>query len=261
MIIRRLVVFSGFDTRVVERARQMLHAHQTETIFTKLPSEVSRSYFDALLEKLANLLCAPGSTNVKFVGGLVSCLVDADDSRMEKEAFFPALRRIFYEKTFAKDVGKARALVDGIIQKLTSPEFLEMQRYLRPAADTRLALPLLNADASKLRREMEELYDLRMMKPTAGLEKDVVRLKAGRGLRIKGIDFRGTTNDSSHPVRRCTDSHFCDVSGSLRLGISVPVRFEFDVSCESGLGGKTFYLCDGTAQRIGSWVSHLNMRI
>jgi hypothetical protein len=147
------------------------------------------------------------------------------------------------------------------MQLFTSGEFLSLSREVRPSAAPALNLPLLNVKSSRLRTAISELYELRTFTPAPGISKDVARLKGGRGLRIKGIDYRGAVNNDSHPVRRCTDSVFCDVAARLRLGFSLPERFEFDVSCETGLAGKQFRMCDGAAMTIPDWADHLNMRI
>jgi hypothetical protein len=261
MTTRRLVVFSGFDTRFVAQAKISLKANQTDVVFTSATAGVERAYFVALLGqtlKTVNQLLS--NNDARVVGMLASCIDEAGASQAEKEAFYPIFRRMVFPSSFRRDMHRVNEVVQKLVRSLSSEEFLDTHKYIKSPSAV-LALPLLNADSRRLRRTINDLYEMKIFRPDGGIDKEVIRLRRGRGLRIKGIDFAACVNDSSHPVRRCTDSIVCDLAARLRLGFSVPARFEFDVSCEQGVSGKEFRLCDGSSQKIPGWADHLNMRI
>jgi hypothetical protein len=262
MILRRLVAFSGFDARLVEGIRPELEAQQVDVAVVKLWPALPLGYFEKLLERTAALANRQFTDpDVRIVALLVSCVADKDAIEAENEVFWPMLRRLAISPSLSHDIRRAPALATQIISLMTNPEFLSTYERIKPAADATLALPLRNASNARLTRELKSLYELTRFQPTASLGRFVQRLKGRRGLRTNGIDFRGCQNDPRHPVRRMTDSLRCDLSGRFRLGFSVPPRFEFDVSCETGIAGKTFELCDGKRLKVPARASHLNMRI
>jgi hypothetical protein len=262
MLVRRLVVFSGFDTKVVERLRAPLKSAQTDVVFAKLPQPITQAYFDNLIGHTAGYVDETlNKSDSRIVALVASCLEDEELMRLEKGVFFPSFRRLAFPKAFARDVGKAKQIAEALVAKFAANEFLAAYQFIKPGVRAVLSLPYMNADSRRLRNNLENLYELEIYEPHQNLAKEVAHLKAGRGMRIRGIDFRGCVNDPSHPVRRCTDTRLCDVSARLRLGFSVPERFEFDVTCETGLAGKKFQLCGGTTQQIPASASHLNMRM
>lgn len=262
MTIHRLVVFSGFDTRLIEKVRHPLRSRQTASIFTKLNGEVGPEYFQSLLTRIRNFVDEICVTNdVRVIAVVASCIADQNARSLERVAFCPAFRRISFPSSWARDLNRHASMLNRIGDIFTSQDFLETYNFIKGPSNVPLALPLRNADCRQLIRDVDQIYELQSFVPSSGLDKRVTRLKRARGLRVNGVDFLGRMNNPSHPIRRCTDSVGCDVAARLRLGFSVPSRFEFDVTCENGLAGKLFYLCDGTAQRVPSGVTHLNMRM
>lgn len=262
MLVRRLVLFSGFDTKVIERLRVPLKSTQTDVIFAKLPQPISQAYFDGLIHRAATYVDeALNKSDLRIVALVASCLEDELNVHLEQKVFFPSFRRLAFPKAFARDLSKASKIAEAIVQKFASNEFLSTYQFVKPGARAVLSLPFRNANSRRLRSNLESLYNLQIYEPNQNLSKEVAPLKGGRGMRIKGIDFQGCVNDPSHPVRRCTDTRLCDVSARLRLGFSISERFEFDVTCETGLSRKTFQLCDGSTVQIPASASHLNMRI
>jgi hypothetical protein len=199
--------------------------------------------------------------DVRLVALLVSNVTDIDTRLLEDGVFKPMLRRLAIDPSMARNVQLCSKLSAQIINLITNIDFLSTYNRIKPATDATLALPLKNAANSRLEREIGGLYELLRFQPTAGLDRHVQRLKNGRGLRSKGIDFCGCNNDPSHPIRRKTNSVQCDMNGRFRLGFSIPPRFEFDVTCETGLAGKTFQQCDGARVKIPREATHLNMRV
>jgi len=262
MILRRLVVFSGFDARIVERIRPELEAQHCDVVVVKRWPILTIEYFQKLLGRLATVANRQfENPDVRLVALLVSNIEDEETRALEDSTFKPMLRRLMIDPSMARDVERTPELSGRIIALITGEEFLSTYDRIRPATDATLALPLKNAANRRLEREITSLYDLLRFQPTAGLDRYIRRLKKGRGLRSKDIDFCGCLNDPSHPIRRRTDSIHCDMNGRFRLGFSIPPRFEFDVTCETGLTGKTFQQCDGARVKIPAKATHLNMRI
>jgi hypothetical protein len=260
MTIRRLVVFSGFHTKFVAPAKISLKARQTEVVFTSTDGQVGL-YLETLLGLTLKSINEMLSKNdARIVGVVASSIEEEKALELERKAFFPAFRRMAFPSAYSKDIHRVNEVVNKLVSNLSSDGFLDTYRYVKPPSGV-LSLPLLNVDSPRLKKAMIELYEMRILRPGGGIDKEVVRLRGGRGLRIKGIDFAGCMNDPAHPIRRVTDSTVCDVGARLRLGFSIPSRFEFDVSCEQGVSGKSFRLCDGSAQQIPGWADHLNMRI
>jgi hypothetical protein len=260
-VIRRIVVFSGFDGAVVERLRPMLAAQQTEVVVVKLAPHLDQAYFDRLFARFWQVASGHLADPAARWVGLLASAAEAAEEEMERAAFFPMLRRHSVERRRARDVNAATRLGNELIALLTGSDFLVTYRRVKPAPDAVLALPIENCPASRLRNELQRLYNMDAFEPAPALDRFIQRLKKGGGLRARALTFKGCTNDPKHPVRRVTDSDRCDAESRFRLGFSIPARFEFDVSCETGLTGKTFYCCDGGPVRITKSPSHLNMRI
>ena len=242
-------------------AKISLKAHQTEVVFASTGGQKGVEYFDTLLELTLRTINEILSKNdARIVGVIASSIEDTNNRDLETKPFFPAFRRMAFPASFSKDTHRVNEVVSRLVSNLASEEFLDTYKYVKPPSAV-LSLPLSNVDSPRLKKAMIELYEMRMLRPGGGIDKEVVRLRNGRGLRIKGLDFAGCINNGSHPIRRVTDSSVCDVAARLRLGFSVSSRFEFDVSCEHGVSGKSFRLCDGSIQKIPGWADHLNMRI
>jgi hypothetical protein len=262
MIVRRLIVFSGFDGRVVEKIRPRLASQQADVVIVKRPNIFDELYFRKLLQRFWTV-SQPYlvDENVRLVSVLASCLSGPEEANRERQVFWPILRRVVLDKRCGSDVNMAGLVSEKIIQLLAHDDFLGTYKRIRPATDATLSLPVENISTPRFRTELDRLYDLETFQPAPALDRYVQKLKRGAGLRVRGLDFKGCVNNASHPVRRITDSVRCDLEARMRLGFSVPSRFEFDVTCATGLAGKTFKLCSGMLVKIPASADHLNMRM
>lgn len=263
MTIRRLAVLSGIDTRVIDRVAPILRSMAIQVAFVRMGADGnSRDYYDRLtrrtLQVAAQLLVKP---DVKIHALLVSSELSEDEWACEAAYFFPALRRFEIARSFRRDTNRGQEMARAIHGAFTSISYLELVRKASPQGESRLLLPITNTKLPRLRRHFLEIYRLNETALSRRLERDISRRKGMKGYRVQGLDFRGAVNDGTHPIRRCTDSPECDLAALFRFGVVVPERFEFDVSCETGLEGKTFHLCNDEAVRIPKGTSHLNMRM
>lgn len=256
MTVQRLVVFSGFHTKFVEKAKEQLLAKQAQVVFAKTDL-LQDQYFERLLTRTLDTIRQASLKHFRVVGILASCGPEHD---AERQAFFPALRRLAFPERYRKDINRVAEVVDVITKRFLSPEFQKTYQYIRSNAHGILCLPIRNTPSGKLVTEINRVYSMEAMEPSSSLDKEVVRRRGG-AWRVRNFDFRPAINSHSHPIRRCTDSVVCDVMAGLRLGFSIPDRFEFDVTCEDGLNGKQFKLCDGARESVPHWATHLNMRI
>ncbi|MFD1613424.1 hypothetical protein ACFSCW_16610 [Sphingomonas tabacisoli] len=262
MTVRRLIVLSGISTRVADKIGPSLRSMGGDVAFVKIGSDgLTSDYFDRLVDRTLSLAGrASQSLSSKIFGLLVSAVPSGSES-LEADYFFPAMRRIGVPPEYRNDPNRAQALVRLIMQAFASDIYQTVAKVVAPQEDERLLLPVRNSGVDRLERQFREIYHMRQTGFTRRLTREVVRMKKGRGLRMRGLDFKSAVNNGTHPIRRCTGTPTCDLKALLRFGVSVVDRFEFDVSCESGLNGKTFYLCDGTPVRISASPSHLNMRL
>lgn len=262
MLVRRLVVLSGFDSRVSAAMRSSLESRQTDVAFVKLGSVADADYFRRLSSRALEILSKHSKYKNQIIyGALVSCCHYENESILEEREFFPSFRRILVDKNRRRDINKSRETADFIMSKLVEENFKLLQKHMKHNGDCRLLLPTENSNSSKILKEFLSLYRMDTFEPSSRLAREAVKMRKGRGIRVRGVDFSETVNGSDHPIRRCSESSACDLHSILRFGFQVPERFEFDVTCETGLAGKTFRLCNGDALPISRSASHLNMRI
>lgn len=261
MIVRRLAVLSGIDARVADRMGPALRSMATDVAFVKIgPDGLSSDYFLRLSRRTLEVAQrALLRTDTKLLGLLVSA-VDLEEE-LETDFFFPALRRLSVPKQWRRDVNQSSQIVREIQLTFGSSIYQDVAKYASPQGEDRLLLPIRNTKLDRMSRHFLEIYRMRQVGLTRRLLRDITAMRRGRGYRIRGIDFKGMVNDGTHPIRRCTDSPVCDLRALMRFGVTVPERFEFDVSCSTGLAGKTYYLCDGQPVKVPGGASHLNMRI
>ena len=253
-------MFSGFDPRVSENARRYLQASQV--LVVQGGSKASgRNYFqDSLLAARYNIRQIENEdVRLNFI--LVSCIEDSAMRDLEQEAFFPALRRLQVPAAWRGDIHGGRRIADAVIASFNSARTQELQAITKWSAAAVALLPCENIRPQRLRRELEGMYHMNVGSFSRRLNRDVLRMKRGKGIRVGNLEFKGCLNDPSHPVRRTSDQAQCDVGAALRLGFGVPIRFEFDVSCAQGLAGLRFRHCDGVTEQIQRDASHVNMRI
>lgn len=262
MQTRRLIVLSGFDTRVSDRVRASLSSRRAEVAFVKSYGEADDSYFERLSKRAWELVEKATRAGDQIVlGVLASSLSLESEVDKERSTFFPSLRRLAFATNRRRDVNTATQSADEIVSAITDDKFLELKAFVKPTLGRPLLLPVRNARSKILRTQLERLYEGLEYVPTANLQKEIVKLKENRGLRVRGVDFSSVVNNPRHPIRRCSDSAACDLKAVMRLGFFVPDRFEFDVEVESGLSNKEFWTCDGTSRSISRSASHLNMRM
>lgn len=262
MIVRRLVVLSGIDSRVADRLGPALRSAAIDVAFVKIGADgLSRDYFARLVRRTLDVAHrAMLRADVKLLGLLVSC-ASTDEQQTEHEHFFPALRRLEIPREYRRDVNQFFEVRRRIEVTFRSATYENVAREASPQREGRLLLPVRNCRSDRLTRHFGEIYELRQDDLSRRLMRDIPRMKKGRGYRIRDADFKGAINDGTHPVRRRTDTPICDLGALMRFGVLVPERFEFDISCSTGLANKTFSLCDGTPIKIPAGTSHLNMRI
>lgn len=262
METRRLIVLSGFDTRVADRLRTSLASRRSDVAFVKLYGDADEAYFHRLAKRSWELIGKAQQAGDQIVLGVVASALSSEaELARERECFFPALRRLSFDSARRRDINTAAQTADEIVGALTSDKFLALKASVKPSLGRPLLLPVRNTRSKVLRAQLERLYELLEPTPTANLKKEIVKLKGNRGLRVRGIDFASVVNNARHPVRRCTDAPACDLKAIMRLGFCVPDRFEFDVASDTGLVGKEFWICDGTTKAVSRSASHLNMRM
>lgn len=262
MIERGLVVFSGIDTRIIDRIGPRLRSNAVDTAFVKPKHMLDTEYFDRLLNRAyrvsSQLISNP---DVRITAILLSCLDDPIQTNLEFETFFPTLRRIYLDRQSCNDPNKSAELATTIIQAIKCDAARAFVKTVSAQQEARLLMPLRNCKSNALRRSVRAIFLSEATSINNRSRREVTARRGSRTYRSNDLDFKVSINSGKHPVRRCTDSTSCDFKALLRLGVSVPERLEFDVSCSKGLSNKTFYRCDGSAESVSGNPSHLNMRI
>src|SRR4051812_34185329 len=121
MITRRVVIFSGFDTKFVEQTKAQLKANQAEVIFAQTASGLDADYFEQLLTRtlaLTDRLVEKSDTRV--VALVASCIADTVALDLERRAFFPAFRRADFPSSFAKDLNRVNEVVHTLVTRFAS---------------------------------------------------------------------------------------------------------------------------------------------
>jgi hypothetical protein len=256
-----MVVFSGFDSVLVEHARASLRSRQIEAVFVKSTATLNHEYFEKLRTRALEVSRRIVEEDDDRIVSLLASCVPKQTEAIEKSTFFPWLRRIKFPVKYRRDINLIGEMLRKLQSVFSSEEFLGTYDFIRPGASAVLSLPLRNSPSRRLSREIEAIFELDAFRPDNSLGKEVVRLRGGRGFRIGVLNFRPAINNAGHPVRRCTDSDACDAAAFYRLGFSLPARFEFDVTADAGVAGREFWLCDGASSVAPSWATHLNMRV
>lgn len=261
MRVVRVVAFSGFDSRVTEGARRLLQGSQVRVAHGPKSKEIDDNYFEKIL--LSTLFHVKNiKANDAIVDAiLVSCLDSGSELRLEQRAFFPAFRRLQLPMELRRDVHAGARIAAAVIHAFKSEVSDRLRRSTRCGPCAVALLPCENVRLGRFRTELFNMYEMAMSDFSRRLERDVRRMRGGRGLKIGTLEFKGCENGPSHPIRRTSQKEHCDVAAMLRLGFSVPERFEFDICCDAGLEGKTFYHCDGRSERAPRGSTHVNMRI
>ena len=253
-------MLSGFSPQVAEAARRRFASRQVSTAVARINDDHSAYYFALVERAYVEYRKLKTLTHSLIHGLLLSCVSDKV-APYESDVFFPTLQRELVPKDFRADVNLVPKLVTRALEVFSSNEFLLPYRYVKPGTDSILSLPYVNVGSPRLNKELTSLYERRSASIPAALFKEITRRKRGEGFNINGLNFRGCVNGYEHPIRRCTDSAKCDLAAEMRLGFGLPERFEYDVSCDTGLHRKTFQLCGGRTERVPRSASHLNMRV
>jgi hypothetical protein len=199
--------------------------------------------------------------DVRLSALLVSGFEAEEEQEEEAKYFFPALRRLAVPVELRSDRSAAPRLFELVKNTMGADGFKAFVRSVSPREEARFLMPLRNSGCRPLAGHFKALYRLETTGLSQRIQREIVSRRGFRGYRVNGVDFSVVVNSEKHPIRRCTDTPHCDLQARLRLGVHVPARLEFDVTCETGLATKTFYLCDGTASRVSREASHLNMRL
>lgn len=259
MLVRRLAIFSGFDYKVVEFVRSALSKSKIEIASVSVPARPDDAYFSRLDEHALSQLKRISGNDTRVLSLLVSCIQDPAIAHIEREHFFPALRRLNIASRYRSDVFAARQLREKIVDAFVSEPMVDAHKSIRIDGDAVALLPLNNVRSRRLFLDIEDIYEMRAVDITARIDRDIVRLKGGQAVRYRGIEYRARVGD--RPSGRPVHSAQCQLAASLRLGISVPDQFGFDVTSDGGLQGQEFHGCDGISQVIPRGVDQLRMWI
>lgn len=262
MSIQKFLIFSGFDSKYVEKTKPSLKANQIIPIYRKLIPESWPKYFQQLSSEVElvtrQAIFAEGKEAICF---LASCVNNAEISAVENEYFFPAMRKLAFANDFRADISKINLFIAKCLDAFNSEDTLKLKRQVKSWNKATLRLPPQNVDIKQFKNCLRSLYEMDSAEPSDNLCKYIQMRNGNRKLRVNGVDFEGVVNGPMHPIRRCTDSHKCDVHARFRLGFNVQDRFEFGVSCEKGFNGKSFKRCDGIGYLVPNEATHLNMRV
>jgi hypothetical protein len=149
-----------------------------------------------------------------------------------------------------------------VVRDLVKSLFVEWKdASIRNLAKPRTNAEVLLCNLKHLAQSIESIATFESSSLNRNVQKQISRIKGGAGLQVGNLQFRGVTNDLSHPVRRISDNATCDLKAFFRLGHVVPARFEFDVTSVGSWNSRRFANCDGTETTVPASATHVNMRI
>jgi hypothetical protein len=255
-----IAVLCGISTRVIDPMTKALRANAIEPVFTKVSVDTG-SYLESLLANTCATIKALDCDQKIRIRSLtvISGFSKDEDIALEARFFFPAARRFAVKPEYRNNPASSAAVRDAIIRLFKNKNEVDSRKEIR--GDIRNLLPLRNCGCKGITDSVSAIYLRDTNLIDRKVDKEICRVKGSKALRIRGIDFLPANNNDRHPIRRCSDSLGCDLAASFRLGVPVNERFEFDVTCRTGLKGKTFYQCSGSANDLTHEPSHLNMRI
>lgn len=261
MIDRALAIFSGVHPKVVARLTPALRSVGIEPVSVSVEALPTESYFECLAKQALHVADRQRVRgDVRLTSVLVSALNDSE-REVEADAFFPALRRITIRPEWRNNPSAAGHISRLVQDYFKSEAVRDFSRRIASNRENRMLMPRRNTPCKGLGDEFLSIYHRDAEILSAKIEKDIVALRSGRGLKVSNLTFKPTLNNGQHPVRRCTESNLCDLKAAFRFGVGVQQRFEFDVTSDNGFKSKSFLLCDGSLKRITVQVTHLNMRI
>lgn len=249
-----ILLFNGLTSTIYEKIKR--HYKRPKYILLFSDELDLRDQFARICERF---LTEVGDTTCSGVI-LLSCSERSEKCLLEKEWFCPWTYRIQLSKSLAQDTNKFSSLVELIDQGIKDFRESVVVNAIKRKSDKRYLLPVKNAKLSAFEESIENIFF-----GSAGFNgksnRIIQRVKGRDEIRIGSLNFEYGINSGVHPVRKTTDTHLCDLKAKFRFGVPVNSRFEFDVSCQAGLGTKNFAHCDGRSEIIVGSPTHLNMRI
>jgi hypothetical protein len=260
---RGVAVFSGVETRVVDRLVRQLAANNVDSAFVEIRRRTyDEDYFQRLLaQTLVVLERVRARGDVPASAFLVSSLIDEDDLIREQNHFFPALRRVALNPEWRGNPDAAVRIQAAVLEHYRSGEEREFIRTVSAKREARFLLPIYNTRCKSLESLFLSVYSREAASLSKRVTREIVCLRKRKGYRVSGLDFAVAINNERHPVRRCSPTAKCDLEAAFRFGSPVPERLEFDVTCENGLRKKSFRQCDGSTASVNAEPTHINMRI
>lgn len=258
--MRRLTVaLNGFGTKFIEKAKPVLLSRNYELAFVKEDRDY-RVHLQKLCRRILHVTERHADWSAQHFCLLVSCEDDSGKRSLEDDCFFPAVRRIRVDRTVQAKTDGATRLAKVVDEAYVSWQSSGLPQQLRARTNAALLLPLRNARCRHLTSSLKDIYENQSVRLRRSAERSIA-LQRGGGMNVSGLTFTGATNTDQHPLRRNTDSVECDLKGRFRLGHGVPLRFEFDVTCNGGLAGREFWQCNGHSYRAPAHVTHVNIRM
>jgi len=262
VIERSFAVLSGIDSKLASKLAPQLSSMAIDTAFVKFSGSPTIEYFDKLAERCLQVSSRViVNDEVRLTGLLVSFFNFEREKEMEEAAFFPSFRRIELDQSWCKDTNRSSAIAQLIKDEFHADSHKEFTRTASFKHDPRLLVPVQNSKCKPLKANYRAIYHRTTSSISNLVGRHVVKVRGAAAYRINDLIFEPALNDGTHPVRRRTSTHVADLKAAFRFGLMVPERFEFDVSGDKGLKGKTFALSDGSLETIRKEPTHLNMRV
>lgn len=257
---RAVAVFSGISTKVLNDARASLRSMSIEAAFVRFDAP-DQDYFTRLMARATTLVGQLELVGVSQLNLLLFSGLEGSNLANEECHFCPALRRVGVPRSWCNDRQRAKELSALVNDTFRSESVWTFAKELRSQRSLHLLLPMRNSNVRPLANVYADIYHGRRTEVSQRVKRMALLRKKGQGIGIGNVNLSPVVNGDRHPVRRISDTPFCDFNARFRFGIPIPPRFEFDVTCDTGLSGKSFFQCDGTRVAVGKSATHLNMRV
>jgi len=256
-----VVAICGLGTKFVESIRNSLQSrHGVVIALVERRGDRYEEYLERLAKRVVELVERHSTSDNQ----VLCMLVSASEPRLhqiELSVLCPALRCVTTDPSIQLSRQAGIDLAERVHKIITDWKSSPLRRALRPTHDAVALLPVRNCGIRQVAGWLHRLCQFERAELPRSIGKKISRAAGGEGLVIHRVKFTGKVNSEIHPVRRCTDMSSCDLKARVRIGHVIPVRYEFDVTCPSGLTRKRFYLCDGARASVPERATHLNMRI
>jgi hypothetical protein len=257
---RGVAVFSGISTKVLNDARATLRSMAIESAFVGF-DRADSDYFARLMVRTTTIVSRLESGGASQIHLLLFSGLEGSDLGIEEYHFCPALRRVGVPRAWRKDRQRASELTTLVKDTFRDDGVWAFAKEVRSQRALHLLLPIRNSKVRPLANVYADIYRGCRTEVSQRVKRSAMLRKRGQGIRIGNVDLCPVVNADRHPVRRISDTPLCDFNARFRFGSPIPTRFEFDVTCESGIAGKTFYQCDGHGLTVSKSATHLNMRV